>query len=310
MLAASSAGRGTAAACVTEADALLRNFGADSHTGLSHADASRRTKEHGANELRAKEEEPMWRRFVDKLKEPMIILLLASAALSIITGQYDDAISITLAVLIVTTVAVVQEHKSDQSIAALSMLAPPSAHVRREGRLLDVAAAALVPGDIIVIAAGDRVPADVRLVDVADLSVDESSLTGENEPASKTGAALSASAAGPSGIPVAERRNCAFMGTLVASGRAIALVVETGMGTELGCIMASMEEAEERPSPLQAKMDALSKRLATISFVIIGAISLIGLLEHKPWLVRDRRRQLPSWTRFFAAAQLISSCCL
>lgn len=237
----------------------------------------------------------MWRRFVDKLKEPMIILLLASAVLSIVTRQYDDAISITLAVLIVTTVAVVQEHKSDQSIAALSMLAPPSAHVRREGRLLDVAAAALVPGDIIVVAAGDRVPADVRLVEVADLSVDESSLTGENEPASKTGAELPASSAAPSGIPVAERRNCAFMGTLVASGRAVALVVETGMGTELGSIMASMEEAEERPSPLQAKMDALSKRLATISFVIIGAISLIGLLEHKPWLVREVSRCCRPW---------------
>jgi magnesium-transporting ATPase (P-type) len=273
----------------------------DARFGLSHAAAAAAMKRHGPNELSAKEEDPMWKRFADKLKEPMIVLLLISAGLSILIGQYDDAVSITLAVLIVITVACVQEYKSDQSLAALSKLAPHGCHVRRDGRLMDVEASQLVPGDILVIAAGDRVPADLRLLECVDLAIDESSLTGENEPSEKTADVLApqSTLSGPEGaigvasgsaasaafnVPIADRRNCAFMGTLVSSGRGLGLVIDTGMATELGGIMATMEEAEERKSPLQQKMDALSQRLATISFVIIGGITLVGLLERKPLL--------------------------
>jgi magnesium-transporting ATPase (P-type) len=284
---------GTATACLKNASTLLDEAGVDARLGLSHAAASAAMRQFGPNELSAKEEDPMWKRFVDKLKEPMIVLLLLSAGLSILTGQYDDAISISLAVLIVITVACVQEYKSDQSLAALSKLAPHACHVRREGRLMDVEASQLVPNDIVLISAGDRVPADLRLLEVVDLSIDESSLTGENEPSEKTSESMLAShqqqqANGSSpanSVPaVADRHNCAFMGTLVSTGRGVGIVVETGMGTELGSIMASMDEAEERKSPLQTKMDALSQKLATISMLIIGGISLIGIIQRKPIL--------------------------
>jgi magnesium-transporting ATPase (P-type) len=295
------ASRGTQGACLQDAFSLLQDHGVDARFGMSHAAAAAAMKRHGPNELSAKEEDPMWKRFADKLKEPMIVLLLISAGLSILIGQYDDAVSITLAVLIVITVACVQEYKSDQSLAALSKLAPHGCHVRRDGRLMDVEASQLVPGDILVIAAGDRVPADLRLIECVDLAIDESSLTGENEPSEKTadvlappsthsgadaplGGAIGSPAAAAFNVPIADRRNCAFMGTLVSSGRGLGLVIDTGMATELGGIMATMEEAEERKSPLQQKMDALSQRLATISFVIIGGITLVGLLERKPLL--------------------------
>jgi Ca2+-transporting ATPase len=127
------------------------------------------------------------------------------------------------------------------------------------------------------------VPADARLFEAVDFAADESSLTGENEPRSKCADALSPPG-GASALPVAELSNCVFMGTLVSSGRALAVVVETGMGTQLGAVMSSMDEVEERKSPLQAKMDALSTQLASASFAIIGGIALIGLLQRKPLL--------------------------
>lgn len=185
--------------------------------------------------------------------------------------------------MIVTTVACVQEYKSDQSLQALTKLAPHHCNVRRDGRLIDIEASELVPGDIVVIAGGDRIPADLRLLEAVELSVDESSLTGENEPADKTSSQLSAAADGAD-IPIAERRNVCFMGSLVRSGRGLGVVVSIGMQTELGHVCAMMDNAEDRKSPLQKKMDDLGKRLSVISFAIIGVIVLLGLLEHKALL--------------------------
>lgn len=196
--------------------------------------------------------------------------------------------------MIVLTVAVVQEYKSDQSLAALSKLAPPRCHCLRDGRVVDVEASVLVAGDIVIFAGGDRVPADVRLVEAVELAIDESSLTGETEPSEKTTQPVHAhsdSQAGvgagelsiPVEVPVAERRCIAYMGSLVRTGRGRAVVVATGMGTELGKVMSMMDSAEERKSPLQEKMDDLAKRLSLISFGIIAVIFVIGLFYHKGW---------------------------
>jgi magnesium-transporting ATPase (P-type) len=209
------------------------------------------------------------------------------------------------AVVIVITVACVQEYKSDQSLQALTKLAPPHCHALRDGRVLDIEAAELVPGDIVLFAGGDRVPADVRVTEAVELAVDESSLTGETEPADKTTAplprpgsdagagagsssssSLSSSSSSPSvsipfEVPVAERRNVAYMGSLIRSGRGRGVVVATGMNTELGKVVALLGAAEDRKSPLQVKMDELAKRLSLVSFVIIGFIFVVGLLYKK-----------------------------
>ena len=185
------------------------------------------------------------------------------------------------AVVIVITVAVVQEYKSDESLAAISKLAPHQAHVLRDGRVDDVEASGLVPGDIVLVSGGDRVPADLRMIEVADLAIDESSLTGENEPSEKCVPAVAA-AAGGAALPLAERRCAAYMGTLVRTGRGRGVVVAVGMGTELGAVCALLDAAEERKSPLQQRMDALGKRLSLLSFGIIGVIVAVGLAMRKP----------------------------
>ena len=282
----------------------------------------RRQRFHGLNELAGDDKEPLWKKFVDKLKEPMIMMLGASAAISLFMRQFDDAISIFAvcsvwfvtrdscsivhrlplqSVAIVISVAVFQEYKSDQSLEALSKLAPPHCRVLRGGIVADVDASSLVPGDIVVLAVGDRVPADLRLLAAVDLAIDESSLTGENEPVAKVsshGALLQRSFGEGSGgsrdavvtiapvgsplpaatpLPVAERTNCAFMGTLVRAGRGSGVVVATAMSTELGHVCAILDKADERKSPLQTRMDELGQRLTTISFGIIGCIVLHGI---------------------------------
>lgn len=199
------------------------------------------------------------------------------------------------AVVIVISVACVQEYKSDQSIAALSKLAPHRANVRRNGQACQLDAADLVPGDICILNTGDRIAADMRLLQAADFSVDESSLTGENEPSSKFVSAIQEGAGatqavvdakGIRPVPVAERSCCAFMGTLVTSGRGVGLVISTGMSTELGGIVSLLDEqAGGKKSPLQDSMDALAHKLSVLSFAVIGGIMLIGvLLSHTPIL--------------------------
>ena len=183
------------------------------------------------------------------------------------------------------TVAVVQEYKSDESLAALSKLAPHHCHVLREGRLSDCEASALVPGDVVIISGGDRIPADLRLLEVVELAIDESSLTGETEPSEKSASIVLPGGGAPdANIPLADRKNSTFMGSLVRAGRGRGVVVCTGMATELGHVCALMDAAEDRKSPLQQKMDALGKKLSLVSFVIIGVIVLIGLATKKPVL--------------------------
>ncbi len=193
--------------------------------------------------------------------------------------RYDDAISITLAVLIVSSVAFVQEYRSEQSLAALNSLVPPRATALRGGKRDDIEARELVPGDVILVRGGDRVPADCRVLECVELKVDESSLTGEGEPANKTvecDAAAEADAAGPEAA-VAECANAVFMGTLVCHGHAKCVVVGVGMATEFGKAFAEMKGLEQRKTPLQLQMDALGRTLSIASFAVIGGIALAGL---------------------------------
>jgi Ca2+-transporting ATPase len=209
----------------------------------------------------------------------MILLLLGSAFVSIVLGQYDDAISISISVVIVVSVAFVQEYRSEQSIQELSRLMPHTSRVVRDGTENEELSSSLVVGDIIILSIGDRVPADCRLLESTCLQIDESSLTGENEPCSKDAAAtVDVEEATHS---LAERRNIVFMGTLVCTGNARAIVVATGARTEFGSIFAMMEEVEDVRTPLQNRMDALSKQLTIFSFVIIGFIAFVGYLKGK-----------------------------
>ena len=311
--------------------------------GLPQVDARARLFDHGPNELPQEEPEPLWLRFVKQFKEPLILLLLASAGISAFMGNWDDAISITIAVTIVTLVAFVQEYRSEKSLEALNRLVPYHAHLIRghesnrelldqssaaqasgivadgalspspskddfakvEGASTIVLASQLVPGDLVLFSTGDRIPADVRITAAADLTIDESNLTGENEPVRKDTRALGVQhvangspahntardsarnspyappAAGSAGaeLRLNEQTNIAFMGTLVRSGNGQGVVVATGPRTEFGAISASLTEIESPRTPLQLSMDRLGQELSYMSFVVIFIIVLVGLWQ-------------------------------
>ena len=298
-------------------------------TGLSASDAHARLLKNGLNELPHEEPEPLWLRFLKQFKETLILLLLASAAISFFIGNRDDAISITLAVTIVVTVGFVQEYRSEQSLEALNKLVPHFAHVRRSNRsnitrenrdrdeieleplqkaedasvgqsVATIPATQLVVGDLVSFSTGDRVPADLRIVRCADLAIDESNLTGENEPVMKVSDSLKPSyslqstsppllhspAAGTVGADVRlnDQHNIAFMGTLVRSGHGEGIVIATGANTEFGTISMSLQGIEAPRTPLQLSMDLLGKQLSYMSFLVIGVIVLIGLLQGKKLL--------------------------
>ncbi|KAK4991085.1 hypothetical protein LTR28_001392, partial [Elasticomyces elasticus] len=295
--------------------------------GLHPAHASTRYHNDGPNELPHEEHDPLWLRFLRQFKETLILLLLGSAAISALMGNLEDAISIGLAVTIVVTVAFVQEYRSEKSLEALNQLVPHSAHVirsavdRREGSAVkestvadsllsavgdDVTSLAkaerasttisgtqLVAGDLVLFHTGDRIPADMRITHAADLSIDESNLTGENEPVNKSAETLhspsahngflspfySAQGAGTAraDLRLNEQTNIAFMGTLVRSGYGQGIVVGTGANTEFGAISESLREIESPRTPLQLSMDRLGKDLSYMSFGVIGFIMIIGL---------------------------------
>ena len=284
--------------------------------GLHPSEANARWHVQGPNELPREEPESLWLRFLKQFKETLILLLLASACVSLLMGNIEDATSITIAVFIVVSVAFVQEYRSEKSLEALNQLVPHSAHVLRNGSTqvdddqrstdasgtggdpgLDaiekssttIPATRLVTGDLILLHTGDRVPADVRITRASGLSIDESNLTGENEPVGKTSDTASAApvangnaAAYGSPAPrhqlkITDQTNIAFMGTLVRSGYGQGIVIGTGGDTEFGAISASLQEIESPRTPLQLSMDNLGKELSYMSFGVIGLIILVGL---------------------------------
>ena len=231
----------------------------------------------------------------EQLVEPLIIMLLFSAGISILLGNTSDAISIAIALLIVSLVAAIQEYRSEQALEKLANLVPPTCTVVRDNQSLDrFPAKELVIGDVVVLRTGDRIPADCRVVESVEIKVDESSLTGENEPVVKIAEPLpflqnhqdnnNTYSNVKSSIPVTQQTNVVFAGTLVISGRGRAIVVAVGDNTEFGQISAELKQVESRKSPLQNKIDELGKRLAYASSVAIAVIALIGLILGRPFL--------------------------
>ncbi|XP_030637269.1 calcium-transporting ATPase type 2C member 1 [Chanos chanos] len=259
---------------VNEVACLLQ---ADLQRGLNHNEVTRRRAYHGWNEFDISEDEPLWKKYISQFKDPLIMLLLASAVISVLMHQFDDAVSITVAIIIVVTVAFVQEYRSEKSLEELGKLVPPECHCVREGHLEHLLARELVPGDTVCLSVGERVPADLRLFEAADLSVDESSLTGETTPCSKSTAPQPAATNGD----ITSRSNIAFMGTLVRCGKAKGIVIGTGENSEFGEVFKMMQAEEAPKTPLQKSMDLLGKQLSLYSFGIIGVIMMVGWLQGK-----------------------------
>ena len=229
------------------------------------------------NELEEDEEGSLVMQFLEKFTDPMVVLLLISAGISILLGQWDDAFSIILAVVIVSVVGFVQEYKSEKAVSALKDFVAHHCIAVRDGQQVDIPAAELVPGDVVALSPGVRVPADIRIFESNGLSVNESLLTGEPEPRSKTPAPLKNDAQ----ISLAERSNMAYMGTAVASGTGLGVVVAIGKDTELARIGDMLREKDSK-TPLQLSMDQFGKQLSAVSIATIVVIAALGLIQGKP----------------------------
>lgn len=271
-------------------DATVQEFQTDKKLGLcNNQDVLNRRLISGVNELTSDEEESLLRKFISSFYlDPLIMLLIGSAVISFWMGNVDDAVSITLAITIVVTVGFVQEYRSEKSLQALNKLVPAVAKLTRNGNTSSVLASALVPGDLVHFSQGDRIPADVRLTEAVHLTIDESNLTGENAPVRKQVDEIlmdgSSSLKSMKEVPITDRSSIAFMGTLVRDGHGSGIVVATGSKTEFGVVFDMMSEIEKPKTPLQQAMDKLGKDLSMFSFVVIGIICLLGIIQGRGWL--------------------------
>ncbi|XP_044125276.1 calcium-transporting ATPase type 2C member 2 [Bufo gargarizans] len=257
---------------------LIKFLHVDVNSGLSEGSVLQRRGKHGWNEFQVDNSDPIWKKYLGQFTNPLILLLLGSALVSVVTKEYEDAVSITVAILIVVTVAFVQEYRSEKSLEELNKLVPPECNCVRNGKLQHLLARELVPGDVVCLTVGDRVPADIRLIETTDLLVDESSFTGETEPCSK----IHGSVDEASGLTTLS--NIVFMGTLVRYGKGKGIVICVGEKSQFGEVFKMMQAEETPKTPLQKSMDKLGKQLSLFSFGIIGLIMLIGWLQGKPLL--------------------------
>lgn len=267
--------------CTLTVEQTVSQLATDPTMGLTNpSDIMNRRLEHGANELDSDEEESLLKKFIETFySDPMILLLIGSAAISFLMGNVDDAVSITAAILIVVTVGFVQEYRSEKSLEALNKLVPEMAHLTRNGATETVLASHIVPGDLIHFSVGDRIPADVRLTEAVYLTIDESNLTGETKPARK-----SLDVINNPNTSINQRSNIAFMGTLVREGHGTGIVVGTGKETAFGSVFDMMSSIEKPKTPLQNAMDKLGGQLSMFSFAVIGVIGLIGVIQGRSWL--------------------------
>jgi Ca2+-transporting ATPase len=251
---------------------VVRRLEADPDRGLSAAEADRRLGVHGPNLLDEPPPEPLWRKALGQFKEVMTWILLVAAGIAAALGDWADAAAILAIVLVNAVIGFFQEERALRALAALARLAHPLAKVVRDGAVRTVPARSVVPGDRVEIEAGDEVPADARLVEAYGLRVQEAALTGESEPVEKApGGPL------PEGTPLGDRRSMVHAGTVVAAGRAAAVVVETGMRTELGRIAGLLERSPPETTPLQRRLTELGRMLIAICLVVVGVIFLLDV---------------------------------
>jgi P-type Ca2+ transporter type 2C len=245
----------------------------DADRGLSQEEAERRLSRFGPNQLAETKRKPLFTVLIDQFKDFMVLILFVATLISYALGEYLDAITIIAIIFINGVLGFIQEAKAERSLQALKELASPMARVVRDGQVHMIPASRLVPGDLVMLEAGDRVPADMRLFAASRLEIEESALTGESVPAGKTAKTLSP--AGGENIPLGDQKNLAFMGTMVTGGTGRGLVVSTGMGTEIGKIAHLMNAAEEMATPLQHRLEQMGKILVVVAvlltLVVIGA---------------------------------------
>lgn len=250
--------------------------------GLSQQEAARRLEKFGHNKLAEGKKDSLLKRFLDELADPMIIILIVAAVISGITAYYEgesftDVIIIMAVVIINAVLGVVQESKAEAAIAALQEIAAATSKVMRDGKQVTLRSEELVPGDIVILEAGDSVPADGRIIECASMKIEEAALTGESVPVNKIVQILNLE--GEKDVPLGDRKNMIYMGSTVVYGRGKAVITGTGMNTEMGKIATALSEAKDEETPLQIKLNQLSKILTVLVVGICAVIFAVGLIR-------------------------------
>jgi len=251
-------------------DEVVARLGTDPLGGLTPAEAQRRLVQHGRNELQEQPRAGFLRRLLEQFKNMVVLLLIGASAVSALLGEWYEAGAIILIVSLNAVLGVVQEGRAEQALAALKKMSAPEARVFRGGRFVQVPEAEVVPGDVVLLEAGNYIPADMRLLESANLQIDEASFTGESVPVSKNADSHVAEDA-----PLGDRRTIAYKGTLVVYGRGRGLAVATGMATEIGQIARLIESIQEEETPLQRRLDELGRWLAYGALAICGLVFLV-----------------------------------
>ena len=255
---------------IREVSELLKS----SENGLSSEEALKRLNEHGPNELKEIAGKTIFMMFLDQFKDFMIVILMAAAVVSGIIGEMVDTIAIVVIVILNAIIGFVQEYRAEKAMKALKEMAAPTALIFRNGERESVPASELVPGDVVFLEAGRIVPADIRLTDTAQLKIEEAALTGESIPVDKTVESLPEES-----LPLGDRTNMSYKGTIVSYGRGEGIVVATGMETELGKIATLLQEEDEVKTPLQKRLAKFGQRLGIIVLAICAIVFITGLLR-------------------------------
>ncbi len=259
---------------------VLKGLGS-TEDGLSSSDAQSRLEKHGKNKLDEKKKKSLLSAFLEKLADPMLIILMIAAVLSVLTSslsgetEWSDAVIILIVVLINAVLGVVQESKAEKAIEALQQMSKAKTRVRRDGKIIQIESENLVPGDVVLLEAGDSVPADGRLLRTASLKAEEAALTGESVPSEKHEGKLEGTE-----VPLGDRKNMVYMGSTIVYGHGEAVITATGMKTEMGKIATALSEATEGLTPLQKKLNQLSKMLTWLVLgicVFMFAVNLIRM---------------------------------
>ena len=250
--------------------------------GLTDSEAKKRLEQYGPNELKSAEKESLFMRFLDQMKDPMIIVLLVAAVLSFVSSGFTDWVDSVIILLIVIVNAVIsisQEDNAEKALEALRKMSAPLAKVIRNGEMTRVETNLLVPGDVIVLEAGDLVPADARILECANLKADEAAMTGESVPVSNN--ALESL---PEDTALGDRKNMVISSTVITNGRATCVVTSTGMETEVGQIAGMLMNEEDSETPLQKKMGEISKVLSVVCLGVCAVMFFVGLFYRRPIL--------------------------
>lgn len=250
---------------------ILQELDVDEKNGLSSTEALRRLEKYGKNKLETKKKKTLFKQFLSQLKDVMIYILIIAAIISAFLGEISDALIILLVIIINAVIGVIQESKAEKALDALKELSTPKALVKRDGSLKEILSEDIVPGDIVIIDAGRYIPGDLRLIDTANLKIEESAFTGESVPSEKDASFLPNKE-----IPIGDQNNMAFMSTLATYGRGVGVVVSTGMNTEIGKIAKMIEQEENDETPLQKKLSELGKILG---FLAVGICILIFIIS-------------------------------